>query len=509
MIQLGPIDLAVLVIYLAGVVLFGIWIGRGNTSSTDFLLSSRQAAWWLVLGSIVATETSTVTFLSVPGISFAEGGDLRFLQLPLGFIVGRTAVVWLLLPLFFRGQLMTAYQVLHKRFGGMTQRVASMIFLVTRNLSDGLRLFLTAIALEKIVGAPLNTCIIVIGVLTIIYTVLGGMKSVMWNDCVQLVIYILGGCVALYVLVSRLPDGWGEITAFASETGRLRMFDFSMQWSVAGAADLLTDSNRFWAGLIGGAFLTLGSHGTDQMMVQRCLAARSRTAAGIALIASGFVVWAQFALFLFVGIGLAAFYHQFAPRTAFDSDDHVFASFIVNEFPQNVGLIGFLMAAIFSAAMSTLSSSLNSSASSVVHDWILPTVNGSCDAHRKVVEQKPNEAHSIWLSRVFTVLFGVVQIGVAIGAQSIDRTVVVNALTLAGFSAGLLLGVFALGILTKQVGQSAALSGLVVGVVTMVSLFLIEVDDKPVAFPWYAFFGSIATFAGGWLSSWLFRFVDR
>ena len=312
----------------------------------------------------MATETSTATFLSVPGLAFdPKQGDLRFLQLAMGLIAGRLLIVVWLLPLYFRGQLFTAYQVLESRFGGATKQVASLIFLVTRNLGDGLRLFLTAVVLEKVAGWPLTACIVLIGSVTLVYTFFGGMRAVVWNDCLQLLVYLLGALVALVIVVERLPAGWSELVAYGQAHDKFRVFD--LRWS-------LQDPFTFWAGFVGGAFLTLGTHGTDQMMVQRYLAARSQSDAGRALALSGMVVFLQFALFLLLGVGLAAFYAGHPPQTEFATHDYVFASFIVDQMPRGLGLIGLVLAAVFAAAMSTLSSSLNSSAAAAVNDLYAP-----------------------------------------------------------------------------------------------------------------------------------------
>ena len=294
------IDLLVLTVYLAGVAWLGIRVGRGTKDLAGYLLGDRHLPWWAILGSIVATETSTATFLSVPGLAYARQGDMRFLQLSFGYLIGRTLIVFLLLPLYFQGEIFTAYEVLAKRFGGATKRTASLIFLVTRNLSDGLRLFLTAIVLEQVASIPLPTCIVVLGLITMAYTLLGGMKAVVWNDCIQFVVYMLGGLIAAWVILRGLPGGWQAYLDFGRQTGRFRLFDFS--WS-------LPDPYTFWAAVVGGMFLTLGTHGTDQMMVQRYLSARSQADAAKALVASGFVVLAQFGLFLLLGVGLAAFYN--------------------------------------------------------------------------------------------------------------------------------------------------------------------------------------------------------
>ena len=169
-IAIGTTDLIILGLYLVGVVLFGSWVGGKQKNLSDYLLGGKTLPWWAILGSIVATETSTVTFLSVPGIAYEPGGNLQFLQLALGFIVGRFLVIAFLLPLYFRGEIYSAYEVLNKRFGGTTERVSSLAFIVMRTLADGLRLYLTALVLEKVVGIPLSTCIVIIGIGTIIYT---------------------------------------------------------------------------------------------------------------------------------------------------------------------------------------------------------------------------------------------------------------------------------------------------------------------------------------------------
>ena len=485
---IGPVDLFVLCSYVIAALWLGIWVGRGQRDLNAYLLGGRDLPWWAILGSIVATETSTATFLSVPGLAFVrETGDLRFLQLAIGFIGGRAIVMFLLLPQYFRGEMFTAYQVLDERFGGATKRAASIIFLTTRNLGDGLRLFLTALALEYVLDWPLWACVVVIGLATIIYTVFGGMKSVVWNDCAQMIIYMVGGVLALGLILIRLPEGWSTFVEFGQTHGKFRLFDFSFS---------LSEPLTFWAGLFGGMFLTLGTHGTDQMMVQRYLCARSRRDAGRALFASGIVVFVQFALFLLLGVALACYFDLFQPGRVFDRTDRVFAAFIVEELPQNCGLIGLLLAAVVAAAMSTLSSSLNSSASAVVNDFF---VSG----------QQLSDAALVRMSRVCTVAFGLVQIIIGIAAQYLADPVVSGALAIAGFSAGLLLGVFCLGVLTRRVGQRAALTGLVVGLAVLLFVrFVLPVVDVNVAWPWYAVIGSLTTFAAGMTTSWMSQRVS-
>lgn len=480
---IGGIDFTVLALYMAVVVAVGFWVGRGQRDLQSYLLGGRNVPWWVILGSLVATETSTATFLSVPGIAYAQNhGDLRFLQLTFGYILGRWLIAVVLLPWFFRGKLYTAYEVLHKRFGGATKTTASAIFLVTRNLSDGLRLYLTAIALREVVGFSLPACITMIGVATIVYTVFGGMKSVVWNDCVQFIVYVTGGAVALVMIGQRLPGGWNELIAYGLEHDKFQLFDF--HWELA-------DPYTFWAGLFGGMFLTLGTHGTDQMMVQRYLCARNVRDAGRALVASGFVVFVQFALFLLLGVALASYYARFPPAVPFEKPDYVFATFIVREVTPDVGLIGLLLAAVFAAAMSTLSSSLNSSASAFVADFYLPS--------RRV---KPSEKHLVYTSRLATIAFGIVQIGVGIAADHFSGSVVADALAIASFAAGLLLGIFLLGVLTERVGQAAGLVGMIAGLAAVFSAkFVAPGFDIEIGWPWFALIGAVVTFSVGCAAS--------
>ncbi len=229
--SLSPIDFAIVVAYLTAVMAMGMFLGRRSNDLQSYLLGGRSLPWWAVLGSIVATETSTATFLSVPGIAFAAGGDMTFLQLTFGYIIGRFIVSLILLPLYFQGELFTAYEVLGQRFGGLTKQTASAIFLVTRNLGDGLRLFLTAIVLEKVTGFDLPTCVVMIGIITIAYTFVGGMKAVVWNDCLQFVIYMFGGAVALWLIVGGLPGGWQEFIDYGRANDKFQVFNFQYQLS--------------------------------------------------------------------------------------------------------------------------------------------------------------------------------------------------------------------------------------------------------------------------------------
>jgi solute:Na+ symporter, SSS family len=468
-VNVGPVDLAIVAFYLTAVVALGLWIGRGSRSMTDYAVGGRDLPWWLILVSIVATETSTVTFLSIPG--FAYERDLTWLQIPLGFLIGRFLVAFFLLPQYFRGAIFTAYEVLHQRFGGVTKQAASALFVTTRTLADGLRLFLTAIVLQEMVGIPLAWSVVVLGAATVVYTYFGGIRAVLWTDLVQFVLYMAGAVVALWLILQRLPGGWGQLLAMGGEAGKLRMLDLRLDW---------VEPYGLWAGLVGGVFITLGSHGVDQMMVQRYLCARRLSEARRALWLGGFVVFAQFALFLIIGVGLWAFYQLNPPLEAFDRADRVFARFILSEMP--VGLLGLLLGAVFAAAMSTLSSSLNSCATTTVNDLWRAHARSGVSPQRQ-----------LRLTRVFTAVFGAAQVTVGIAAQGLTTSVVASVLGIAGFTTGLVLGVFLLGMLAPRVGQRAALVGLLVGLGIMLWVFF----ATPLAWPWYALVGSVSTFAAG------------
>ncbi|WP_165074965.1 sodium:solute symporter [Paludisphaera rhizosphaerae] len=466
---MSPIDVAVIVVYILGCTALGGWIGgKGEQGLKGYFLAERDMPIWAVMISIVATETSTVTFLSVPGTAYK--GNFEFLQLPIGYIFGRMIVSAVLLPSYFKGQIETAYQVLGNRFGQATRRTASILFLFTRNLGDGLRLFLAATVLSIITRWDILYAIIAVEVATIIYTYIGGVKAVIWADVLQFTVYIIGALIALYILIHKLPGGLGQLMDTAKAADKFKTFDFSFT---------LTKPYTFWAGLIGGMVLNTATHGADQMMVQRYLAARSQKQAAGALIASGFVVLAQFALFLFIGVALYVFFGQFPPSEPVTRPDRAFSQFIVDQLP--TGILGLVIAAIFASAMGVLSGSLNASASTLINDLYRP-ITGDTD-----------EVRLVRLSKLATIGFGVVQASVAWWATGLEASVVDNALAIAGFTTGILLGLFILGNVTKDVGQGAALTGLAAGVAAV----MYAKFGTSLAWPWYALVGSTTTFIVG------------
>ena len=454
MLNISVVDSVIVVVYVLLTLCLGIWIGRGPTNLSGFLVGDRSLPWYAVLGSIVATETSAVTFLSIPGVIFAAGGNCSFLQLAIGFVLGRLIVIAWLMPGYFRGEILTAYEILHQRFGGLTQRTASLIFMLTRTIADGLRLYLTGLVLNKVTNFDTSLCVLLMGVATIVYSSLGGIKSVVWNDCIQLIVYLIGAVVAIGVIANGLPNGIQGIVDYGNQE---RKFDM-VQW----AFSLKTEN--IWAGVIGGCFLCLATHGTDQMMVQRYLCSRNEGQARLALGLSGPFIFLQFALFLFVGVGLAAFYAQGLTKPA-EVKDQVFALFIVQDMP--IGICGITLAAVFSVAMSTLSSSLSGSASAIVNDFIKPAKERRLQELGQPTHGDAIDASLTRASQWWTAIFGVLQIGVAVvvawspalQSDSIVRQVI----TVAGFASGLVLGVFMLGQSKRDFSQSSLLIGMLFG----------------------------------------------
>ncbi len=471
--QLSHLDLVIVAVYIVGMTAMGAWFTRRQKDLKAYYVGGRTYGWFMVLVSIVATETSAVTFLSVPGVAYdPNGGNLTFLQLAIGYIVGRCLVAWLLLPLYMRGELFSAYEVLRQKFGPAVQRTASGLFLITRTVADGLRLFLTALVMQY-VGWGVETAIIVVGVVTIIYTYLGGMKAVLWTDLIQLLIQVGGAVLAFGLILGGLDGGWTEFLEVGSSHHKFQLIDLS--WSP-------TNPFVLWAGVIGGAVFSMASHGADQLMVQRYLCVKSLTQARIALVLSGFTVFAQFLLFLAVGIGLfaAAQTGAFEPGAA--AKDEVFGLYIVTKLP--VGVVGILMAAILAAAMSTLSSSLNSSSNAFVTDFVRP------------LRPSVTEHGGVRLARLMTVVWGMAQVGVAIAAYRIasDKSVVERVLAVAGFTTGLILGLFLLGRMRRPVPSSAAAIGLVAGFIAVLGVWLPTTWNRPIlAWPWYAPIGAGTT----------------
>jgi solute:Na+ symporter, SSS family len=493
----NPVDLGVVAAYLIATLGIGLWLARARTPGTgtrspqtadDYFLGARNLPAWAVMGSIVATETSALTVISVPGI--AARGDYTFLQLAFGYVVGRIAVAVWLLPGYFAGRQLTAYQRLEVRFGPATRRALSAVFLVTRFLADGVRIFAGAIPLALVTGWDVGWAIVVMGGVTLAYTFVGGLKAVVWADVMQLAVYVAGGVAAL-LIASSMAGGWDTMWARAAAEDKLRVFDLTLS---------LSTPLTLLGGLIGGAMLSAASHGTDQIIVQRLLATRSLRAARIALVGSGLMVTAQFALFLAVGTALWAAGQAPADRPG----DEWFPRFIVDHLP--LGLAGLVIAGILAAAMSTISSSISALASSVTHDLYAPLA-GRTDPDR-------DGAHLLRAGRWFSALWGVLLTAAALGfhlaASGRDTPVVVLALSIASVSYGALLGAYILaGMRPGAVGGREVIAG---ASAAMASMLLVVFAARlsawaplawlaPVgqlAFPWYVPLGTALTIGVAW-----------
>lgn len=493
--MLSTWDYAVIAIYLVGVAAFGIRAGGKQASTRDYFLGDRNLPWWAVCFSVVATETSTLTVISVPGIAY--GGMLTFLQLTFGYLLGRVVVSLVLLPRYFQGELVTAYAYLGQRFGDGMRQAASVTFLITRLLADGVRLFATAIPLKLIADAAgIETSyfqiILLIGLITIAYTYIGGIKAVVWMDVVQMLLYVGGAAFAILLLAGDLPEGWWSR---AVEAGKTTVFN----WEGVGSLDAwLTQPYFFLTAVIGGAFLSMASHGTDQLIVQRLLTCRTLQDGQKALIGSGVVIFVQFALFLAVGLLLWAYYDAQSPAAlGLSRTDEIFPKYIIEQMP--AGVAGLLLAGILAAAMSTLSSSLNSLASSSM-----------MDLYERLVRKPRSEAEGLWLARAFTLGWGLVFIVFANLFESQNNPVVELGLAIAGYTYGGLLGAFLLGLMNRRAQQREAVIAFLVTVISMVLIifgvwyspdagwqvvfnpskaYVAEQGLVRIAWPWYTLIG--------------------
>ena len=505
----ATIDYAIVILYVVGVTLFGLIISGRQRSTTDYFLGGHKLPWGAVLFSVVATETSTLTFISIPAVAY--GGSLTFLQITFGYILGRTLVSLFFLPKYFKGQLSTAYQFLGQRFGSSMRNIASSTFMATRLLADGVRLFASAIPIAiilRLAGIKISDLniyflsIVIIAGVSIIYTILGGIRAVVWMDVIQMCVYIGGALLAVGILLSRLPQGLSGALQLAHNSGKLQFIHLGLDMS---CKDFLAQPYTFFTALIGGAIFSVASHGTDQLIVQRLLTTKNLRSSQKALIGSGFVVFFQFALFLFIGLLLFGFYSGLShAQLGLATLDEVFAKFIVQELPP--GFSGLIVAAVLAAAMSTLSSSINSLASATALDLYKPYW-GKHNSPEK----------DLWISRVISVVWAVVLSGSAFVFAILqirsahERPAVIElGLGIASYTYGGLLGAFALGLLTKKADRRDAIIGFFTGLISL--LFIVEGPVQnllpgqglTIAWPLYTLIGSTIVIAVGY-SSFLLR----
>jgi SSS family transporter len=468
--RIHPLDLAIVIAYLLGVTLLGLRFRQQQHDVKDYFLGGRSAPWWALAFSIVATETSTLTIIGTPAIAYA--GNLTFLQLIFGYVIGRFLITVLLLPGYFRGEFLTAYALIEKRFGSKMRSLAALTFLGTRTLAEGVRVSAIALVVSVAVGTSERLAVFIVIALTVFYTFEGGMKAVIWTDVAQFLLYLVGSLVTLWLLLHRIPGGWNEVVQVTALNGnKLQILDFS--WNLA-------TKYTFWSGLIGGAFLTMASHGTDQTIVQRLLSARNQGDSRRALLASGFIVLFQFTVFLLVGVLLFVFAQHTPLLAAGERTDRILPLFLVREMP--TGLAGLLLASILAVAMSNASGSLNSLAASSVMD--LNAFRGHTTDPAKFLK----------ISRRMTLVWGAVLILLGLLRWG---PLLETGLTVASLPFGSLLGLFLLGTFDSRANSKGSLAGMFAGLAAV----LIVYRATSIAFTWYVLVGSCVTFAVGALVS--------
>jgi len=471
---LNRVDFAIIALYLAGITLFGLRFRKKQRSLRDYFLAGRDIPWWAIALSIVAAETSTLTIISIPGLAYDT--NFTFLQVVMGYVVGRVVISFLLLPHYFRGDLYTAYELIERRFGRGLRSLTAGLFLLTRAAAEGVRVYAVSIVVSIALGTGEVASIAIITALTLIYTFEGGLAAVIWTDVVQTAIYVGGTLVGLATIVHLVPGGWAAIHSAAAAAGKLQVFDFRASVGIP---------YTFWAGVIGGSFFTVASHGTDQLIVQRLLAARGQRQSATALISSGVAVLFQFALFLTVGVMLWAYYR--VPAAVFGKPDRIYPTFIVTHLPH--GISGLLIAAILAAAMSNLSAALNSLSSSAILDFYVR------------LWPQTEEATKMRLSRLATLAWALVLFALAVIALHKAGRVVEVGLQIASVAYGALLGAFLLGVLTRRANQLGAMAGMLLGLIVELCLWW----WTKVPWTWWVLVGTITTLSTGYLVSLLVR----
>ncbi len=469
------IDGIIILTYLTLIAAIGIISGGKQKSVKDYFLGSKSVPWWAVCFSIVATETSTITFISIPGLAYIA--NLNFLQVTFGYLIGRIAVAYIFLPAYFKGDLKTAYTFLEIRFGGKTRSFASIVFLFTRVAADGVRLFATAIPLKLLLNINYPTAIIIIALVALVYTYIGGVKGVIWTDVIQMSVYLGGAVLSAIFIIHLLPNGLSSFLSAANAGNKLNIFNLGFDNGISG---LFNQPYTLIGGLIGGAFLSMASHGTDQLIVQRLLTTKTLRDSQKAIIGSGIIVIIQMTIFMIVGVMLFALYGPLKVKP-----DEIFPIFIIKELP--VGLKGIIIAGLFSAALGTLSGSISSLASSTMLDLYIPFFGK--------LEDDKKQLH---ISRLFTFMWAGILVLTALSFTSITHSAVEVALSIASFTYGGLLGTFLLGRFVKNAKQEDALAGFMAGIFIMITV----ISLKLAAWTWFTVIGVSATLIiGGILSS--------
>src|SRR6266508_2035140 len=512
------IDSTVLLLYFALIIAVGLYMGRKEENLKDFALGGRRMPWWAVLASLIAAETTAATYFGAPGEGFTFR-NYTYLQLALGTILARILVSYIFIKPYYDYKVYSIYEYLTARFGVPTKNAASAVFLVTRVLASGARLYVAAIALalayEMIRGVQpgqKETLFIYIGstiaivILTAIYTTLGGIKAVIWTDFIQASIMIGSALIAVGLLYSKIPGGWNEVVQRHGSFGISDFFTTGLDPTKHGwdkIKGMFEVEYTIFAGLIGSTFITMSTHGTDQDMVQRMLTAPDIRRSRRSLILSGLADIPIVLTFLTIGLLLWVYYKAHPDPTLPKPPNETFCHFILYQMP--VGLRGLLLAGIFATAMGSLSTALNALATSFTRDWYEPYLN-----------PEATDAQSLRAVRWATVWFSVLMIIVASTTAYLvivhpNVRIIPIVLGIFGYTYGSLLGVFLCGILTRTRGNDRGnIIAMIVGFIVVAilsglpnkiaSLFGGKLYMQPgwlpvLAFPWWICFGTIVTFS--------------
>ena len=485
--MMGLAEISILASYFLLILFIGWYKGRNETSVEDYMVGRRQVPWLAVLGSLVATDISAATYLAVPGVGFSE--NMTYLQFGFGSFLARIFIATAFISMFYKANCLSIYEYLRSRFGATTQYTASVYFLVTRILASGVRLMIAVTGFSVILDVPFLASLILFGCVTLGYTVIGGIRSVIWTDCAQALVFISAGLLGAGWLVNEL--GLATVLQVASENQRFEMI--RLLPAGAGPAGWINDPQWLLTAVLFGFASTVAALGTDQDMAQRLLSSKTAPLARRSLIVSGFIAVPVAALFLFVGTALFAWY-QVNPDPEFPSrlvdglavpdGDKAFSHFMTGDIP--AWLRGILLTGVLAAAMSSLDSAMAALSTSLVRDLLQPVYPAVQDPRRW-----------LWISRGFTFLFALILMAAAWFLRE-GGTFLWLAFKITSLTYGSLLGVFLLGRFSSRGSDRGNLLAMLSGTLLAgVGLWLVETDRLPLAWTWLLLVGTFTTFLIG------------
>lgn len=480
-------DWAVIVVYLLGMIALGIWFGRDQHNTRDYFLGSRNTPWWAIGLSIVAAETSALTIIGVPALAY--GGNIAFLQMIIGYVLARLILAVVMVPHYLKGEIYSPYQLFSDRLGTSARQTAGGFFLISETLAAGVRVYVVSIPIQLMLGIGVLPAIVLFVVLSLIYTYIGGVKAVIWTDAVQFGLFLLGGLFALFYIPTLVDGGFSGVLSQAAQAGKLHWLN--PEFGLAAPFNI-------WMGVIGGTVLVLSSHGAEQLIVQRVLACKNVAEGRKALVLSAALVFPLFLIFLFVGVMLWVFYqgHPFKiplpeAQSGIKANDFIFPIFMMTEVPHV--LRGFLIVAILSAAMSSVSSALTSLASVSTMDFV------------KGQHGKRSETFYLNFSKYSTVAWAAILIFTAYLSREV-AFVMNAAFTLRGLTSGALVGGLVLAVFWKTGRAVPVIAGMFAALVVMILVSQIswdvtvdgKVEARKIFWPWFTLIGAVVTLAVAW-----------